>query len=485
MKIKQKSPDQLGFKDFFGTATMGMTESIASVLMSSAFMLYLTDYAGLGAMGAVVGSSVLLFSRIFDAVNDPLEGYIIDRAKVGKHGKYKPFMILSILMIALGISCLFFVPSGNFVMTVAWVILFYLIYDVGVSFNTTNLLYRTLAIDPNQRGKLMIAPRIISMMLGMVSASLIMIINAVNGSVGNMRTSFGITVVAMVGVMTVISLIGISLIKERYHAPKEEGVEDKVKFTDFFLLLKENKAMRVNVLCSLFGGFIWTFLFSTGNYYIKWGLCTDLATGQVDADAYGLYSLIISMMMFLPLVIGTFIASPLMKKIGSPMKFQRILLLCQAIPCGLLFVFQMIGLLEHMPWLFLLCVGVCTTAIGCGFIPGNSINLECMDYNIYKLGKDRSALCNAMTSFISKAQSAVATASVGFMLVAIGYVVDSVTGDFAGDVAQIPVMLDWFIVMMGLIPFVLGMLAWFVTRWYPITPEIRVDMEAKLRGNKE
>jgi len=39
--------------------------------------------------------------------------------------------------------------------------------------------------------------------------------------------------------------------------------------------------------------------------------------------------------------------------------------------------------------------------------------------------------------------------------------------------------------MMGLIPFVLGMLAWFVTRWYPITPEIRVDMEAKLRGNKE
>ena len=80
--------DKLGFKDYFGTATMGLTDGLAAALMTSFFLVYLTDYAGLGAFGAVIGSSVLLFSRIFDAVNDPIEGWIMDQAKVGKYGKY-------------------------------------------------------------------------------------------------------------------------------------------------------------------------------------------------------------------------------------------------------------------------------------------------------------------------------------------------------------------------------------------------------------
>ena len=84
MKSKVKSPDAIGFKEYFGTAAMGLTDGLSAALITSFFMIYLTDYAGLGAFGAVMGSSVLLLSRIFDAVNDPIEGWIMDRAKVGK-----------------------------------------------------------------------------------------------------------------------------------------------------------------------------------------------------------------------------------------------------------------------------------------------------------------------------------------------------------------------------------------------------------------
>lgn len=481
MKDKKAITNKLGFRPYFGTAAMGVTDALTSALMTSWFMIYLTDYAGLGALGAMVGSSVLLFSRIFDAVNDPLEGFIMDRAKVGKHGKYKPFIILSILLCAVGVAMLFFVPSGgSVIMVCTWVIFFYLLYDMGASFYAPNLIYRTLTLDTNQRGKLMIAPRLVGMMMGMFSAALISIINAVNGSFNNMHTSFGVTIAGLIAVATVISLIGISMVKERYHAVEEETSEEKVRLTDFFLLIKENKALRVSICGNLFSGFIWTFLFSTANYYIKWGLCTDLATGQVDNDAYGLYVMIASMMLFVPLLLGTFFAAPLMKKVGSPMATSRLLLLVQAVPCGVLFIFQMLGLLQKLPLLFFLCVGISATAIGCGFIPGNSVDIECMDYEIYKNGKDRSALCNAFTRFISKAQSALATASVGFMLAAIGYVVDSVTGDFVGELSQIPVMLNWFVVMMGLLPFVFGMIAWFITKRYPITDEIRADMVKKM-----
>ena len=66
--------DKLGFREYFGTATMGLTDGMAAALMTSFFLLYLTDYAGLGAFGAVVGSSELLFSRIgeTDAYLPPL-----------------------------------------------------------------------------------------------------------------------------------------------------------------------------------------------------------------------------------------------------------------------------------------------------------------------------------------------------------------------------------------------------------------------------
>lgn len=471
--------DKLGFKDYFGTATMGLTDGLAAALMTSFFLVYLTDYAGLGAFGAVIGSSVLLFSRVFDAVNDPIEGWIMDQAKVGKYGKYKPFIILSILAALVGVSALFFIPSGmNHVLAVIWVIFFYLLYDMGSSFYAPNLIFRSLTLDVNERGKLLIAPRIVSMMTGMVTAGLIAMVTGVNSVVGDMHNAFGLTVVGLLLIVSVISLIGIGMVKERHHAQRD--ADEKIKLSDIFLLLKENDAIRVNVFAMIFSGFIWTFLFATLLYYIKWGLCADLTTGAVDNVAYATYSGVASMLMFLPLIVGTLVAVPILKKIGEPMKFTRILLLFQAVPCGILFLLQVLGILEKMPWLFLACVAVTTTAVGMGYIPGSTIDIEIMDYEIYKNGKDRSGLCNAVNRFISKAQSAIGASVIGFVLVAIGYVVDSETGDFIGELSNMPVMLNWFVVIMGLIPFVLGMIAWLILGKYPINNEVRAKMREKL-----
>ncbi len=481
MSKKEKDANSVGFKSYFGTSTMGLTDGFTNALMTSFFMIYLTDYAGLGAMGAIIGSTILLVARIFDAVNDPLEGWIMDRAKVGRNGKYKPFIMLSIIMSGIGVSCLFFTPSGaNMILIFIWIIVFYLIYDIGASFYAPNLIFRTLSLDSNVRGKLMIGPRLLSMIVGMLTAGLIAIVNAVNGALGNMHLAFGITVVVGVVIFSIISLLGISLIKERYHGIESEDKSERVKITDFFLLLKDNGALRIHILSMAFSGFIWTFLFATAIYYIKWGLCTNLSTGAVDAAAYGTYSMIASMMMFVPLLVGTIIAAPIMKRFSNPMSFYRFLLLVQAIPCGVLCLLHFTGILAMIPMLFFVCTGITATAIGCGFMPGGTIEIECMDYEIYKNGKDRSALCNSCFKFLNKAQGAVANALIGFLLIAIGYVVDSKTGDYAGDILQMPSMLTGFIIIMGLIPFFCGLIAWFITKKYPITNEMREDMKVKL-----
>ena len=478
---KAKNSERLGFKAYFGTTAMSLNEAMTSSLMTSFFLMYLTDYSGIGALAASLGTGLLVFARVFDVVNDPIEGWIMDRAKPGKYGKYKPFIFLSILLMTVGVAALFFVPSGitgTPVVVCAWVIVGYLLYDIGSSFFAPNLMYRAMTLDPDARGRLLIGPRLITMVAGMVLSALMVIINAVNAGFNNMHTAFGVTVLMLVGVTAAISLGGTAMVKEKYQAEPDE--DDPVKLTDYFALLKENDAMRCRMLSQLLTGFIWSFLFAAVMYYAKWAYCADLTTGAVDNEKFGMMSMVAGMMSFLPLIIGTAIAAPLMKLFKSPEKFHRLLLLVQCVSCGLMFVLQITGLLARSYVIYFACVGLCAFAIGVDFMPDGVMNIECMDYDIYKNGKDRSALNNALSRLINKAQNALSAAAIGILLTAVGYVVDSTTDTYIGELSNIPSMLNGFILIMGLLPCVLGVAGYLIFRKYPINDKVRAEMKEKL-----
>ena len=76
-------------------------------------------------------------------------------------------------------------------------------------------------------------------------------------------------------------------------------------------------------------------------------------------------------------------------------------------------------------------------------------------------------------SFIVKAQAALSAAIIGAVLMAIGYNVDPVTSEYMGELSQIPTMLNWFIVIMGLVPAILGVLSALILRAYPIKKDER------------
>lgn len=481
MKTKVKNPDAVGFKGHAGVTLLDTCNSVASSLMQNMFMLFLTDYAGIGEWGTIIGTVLLLVARLFDAVNDPLEGYIMDKAKVGKHGKYRPFLLLSILLTTLGVSCLFFIPravTSSFPLVCIWIVVFYLIFDIGSSFYAPQLLYRTMTLDSVQRGKMLIGPRMANMAVGIVMSSLLTIVASIATITGSMSTAFGITVVGFSAVGAVISIIGLLLTKERYHVEPEKDAEP-VKVLDILKLFKENDALRIRFVSTIFGGFIWTLLFATLNYYTKWAYCTDLTTGQVDSAMYGTMVLISSMMMFSPLILGTLIATPLMKKMG-PMKLKQICLLAEGIPCGLLFLLHIIGVLQNSPVIFFALVFVVCVAMGTAFVPSGAMAMETMDYQIWKNGTDRSALCHAATKFLDKAQTALSSSIVGALLIAIGYNVDSATDTFLGELSQIPTMLTGFVVICGLLPCILSIISFLINRKYPITNEIRAQMKEDL-----
>ena len=77
--VRVKNPDAITLRDCFGATALSTVNGLCTVFMSSMFMQYMTDYAGLGAMGATLATSLLLFARIFDAVDDPIQGFLMDR----------------------------------------------------------------------------------------------------------------------------------------------------------------------------------------------------------------------------------------------------------------------------------------------------------------------------------------------------------------------------------------------------------------------
>ena len=93
-------------------------------LINTALNMYLTDVLGLTlAMTGVVLSA----TKVWDAVNDPMMGLIVDRTRT-KRGKCRPYILWTVIPVVLTTSMLFFPvhfgQKGNF----AYAIIAYLLY---------------------------------------------------------------------------------------------------------------------------------------------------------------------------------------------------------------------------------------------------------------------------------------------------------------------------------------------------------------------
>jgi len=127
---KQKAQYPEDFKTMFGVSIMGLSQLFGTAMITGYLMLYITDYAGLytGIAGkaAQVATLMLLIGRIWDAVNDPILGFVMDRSPRTKWGKFKPFMFIFTLVGAILLIALFNIPAG--ISDIVKVALIYILY---------------------------------------------------------------------------------------------------------------------------------------------------------------------------------------------------------------------------------------------------------------------------------------------------------------------------------------------------------------------
>ncbi len=128
-------------KLFYGIGDVG------NALINSAIQFFLMIFYTDGALlpPALVGSA-LLVGKIWDAINDPLFGWISDRVSSKKFGKRRVFMIFGAIPLGLSIMLLWHVPEGmDQVGIFLWVAGTFLLFDT--IWTVTNVPYYSLTSE--------------------------------------------------------------------------------------------------------------------------------------------------------------------------------------------------------------------------------------------------------------------------------------------------------------------------------------------------
>ena len=147
-------------KYFFGLGTIGR-DMFYTMISATFFTFYLTDVLNLSnEMFALVGGALTVL-RIFDALNDPIMGIIVDNTN-SRWGKYKPAMLIGALSSAVFFVLIFTDLWSSSSAYLIWFILLYLAWDVTYGLNDIGYwsMLPALTLDQKKRERIASIARI-------------------------------------------------------------------------------------------------------------------------------------------------------------------------------------------------------------------------------------------------------------------------------------------------------------------------------------
>lgn len=205
----------------YGLGTLG--RDMVAGMVSMFLMFYLTDVLGIGGQTLAVVTGVMVFMRIFDAVNDPFMGWIVDNTHT-RWGKFKPWMAIGTACWAVT-SILMFTDFGldgwRFVVMFTLV---YVAFEIAYTINDISYwgMLPSLTRDQKQRERIGMVARVCANIgLFAVVVGIVPITKAMETAAGGPRQAWFWFAVILAGIMVVFQLLPICFSKEQVHTHNE------------------------------------------------------------------------------------------------------------------------------------------------------------------------------------------------------------------------------------------------------------------------
>ncbi|HOJ45052.1 MAG TPA: glycoside-pentoside-hexuronide (GPH):cation symporter [Bacilli bacterium] len=217
----------------------GIGRDAAYTLISLFFLTYI-QYTGVldEAQYAVqfgVITAIIVIARIWDGVNDPMIGSIIENTH-WKWGKYKPWIFLGAVTTSVALLILFLVrPVGWGFVAIFGV--FYLLWEITFTFNDIAYwsMLPSLSSDEKQRNELTTMVTVFAAVGAFAVGGIVPLVTA-----GNAVFSYQMIAIVVTALFFVSQLILVLTCKERERDLEQEKKQPKVSVIEMFRLMKTN-----------------------------------------------------------------------------------------------------------------------------------------------------------------------------------------------------------------------------------------------------
>lgn len=485
---KTSRPDS--FRNILGFSTVIFSNTFATTVLGI-FMLFITDYSGIDSLVGQVGYAAgfatifLLLTRIVDAVDDPLQGWLMDSAKESKFGKYRTFGIIGTILVTVGAIMLFALPTAVKAAPAllwVWCIVGYLLLETGSAMSIATPILQKSTTDAKVRTKITSFIRFAIVIAAIPATFFVTIVEAVAANGGDLGATATKIAVIFALAFAAITFIGIALIREPFHPAAVSGEEKKkLGVKEIGTMLKVNKPMWAHNIAYFIGNMNYTISASVMAYFLKWYFCADLTTGVVDGVTFASLTGIYGLVTLLPNFLAPLTSPLLIKFTKSVDKAMQFCMTMIAVLFVIVYLLAITGILKTMPIVFFLLYFLIMMPSGMGAIFNLLLNIDCADYAEYQTGMNMTAITNSVSNVCTKAQNAIGGVIPGILLMMVGYSVDSVTGAYVGDLAKLPQMVSGLSVVAALIPAVLALTCALLYKFtYKVTPEFRQEITDEL-----
>ena len=362
---------------------------------------------------------IIIAARIFDALNDPIMGGIVENTRT-KWGKYKPWQLIGAISTSAVIVTLFTVPAQGWAF-IGLLGAMYFLFSITFTMNDISYwgMMPTLTNNPHDRDKLMTVTSI-SVSIGGGLAGLVIPTFAMgeNPVGGNSSVAFGIMAVIAVVMMCGFQMFTIFGVKEK-PLPKNLMKTPPMKIKDMFKVLFKNDQIMWSALVML--------LFNVGTNVVGGGLGMmyiyfDNAYNGTLWTVFGLgYAVVTTVFtLFYPALAKKYGRDKLLYSCGLAIIIGYALMMILGLTVPKIVLFEVLGMKITLRFI-LTFLAYTVAGWGGGFYMIMVINMaNTVEYNEYKTGKRDEGLIFALRPLTAKMGSALMQGLVSLVYIVAG-----------------------------------------------------------------
>lgn len=440
----------------FGISTLG--RDMVAAMVSLYLIYYLTEIVDVSEGQLVAITAIIVALRIFDALNDPVMGVIVDNTRT-RWGKFKPWIAGGAVLWA-GATMLLFadIPPS----TGSFLILFFVAYLVwGISYTINDISFYgmlpSLSRNLKEREGIGVVARIVANVgLFSVVVGIVPITKWLTGVMGDAQQAWFVFAGALVVIMLVFQSLTLIFTRQRVSVSAPRTPLREI----WQIITRNDQLLWVTFAMVLFmAGY--TATASLGLYYFEYIFG--------DIDMYGIFAAILGVSQLAGLAVFPLVSARLRRRqihaLGSAMCAAGLAIF--ALAGSSMIIIGVAGVLLFMGQAFIQLLMLLYIA-------------DCVEYGEWKLGRRNESVTFSLQPFIYKSSNALGTGLVGVAVVISGISRAETAADITagGELA--------FKLVMMVVPMILVIISWLVfRRTYTLDEQRYAEIIAELRNRED